>query len=437
MHRLNRGEPSRGSAKSASVPSQPAGMLERLESRVLLSAAHALPISITGTVFNDLNVDGIRQAADKGLGGRKVFVDANGNGVLDKGEVFARTDSHGNFALRGLPAGTYTIREALPRGARNTMPSGGVYTVTLADGQVVTGQDFGETKLAQISGVVFRDDNSNGAQDSGEIGLSGWQVFIDKNKNGHLDSREIVTTTDANGNYVLNGKPGLYRIREVVQTGATETSPPGGVYVVRMKPGQVVAGMNFGNFTGAGSGTTVPPTPPPTPPPPPPPSPPTPPPPATDGFVISSTRAASSAYGGFDIITFYAKDTQTGSWAGSSKILGEDLTLSSGSGLMIRASGGKADFSGATVTPTASFISLGPSFFVALTSPTTTAITYQDKQTVTSFEVQGVLIGGVNATGGSGAEVAVAIVPHGAQVTLSGQIGADVGPTFDLTPVTV
>lgn len=423
MNRTDRGRHPRRSAKMLHDSLPATRLLEPLESRVFLSAAPALPPSITGTVFNDVNVDGIHQAGEKGLGGRKVFIDANGNGVFDKGEVFARTDSHGNFAFRGLAAGTYTIREALPHGARNTSPTGGVYTVTLTAGQLVTGQDFGETRLARISGTVFQDANSNGQQDAGEAGLAGWTVFLDKNKNGRLDTREVSTTTDANGGYVFNLKPGLYRVREVVQSGFTETAPSGGVYVLRMGAGQLVAGKVFGNAPG----TQLPPSPPPPPPPPPP--------PAQGGFVVTATRAAS-VYAGFDLITFFARDTGTGALAGSSKILGDDLTLSSSSGLMIRASGGTADFAGATVTPTASFISLGPSFFVAVTTPSS-AGSYVDKQTVPQFEVQGVLIGGVNATTGAGARVAVAVVPHGAHVTLSGQIGADVGVPVVLTPVTV
>lgn len=430
MNRTDRGSHPRRSAKKLFAALTAPRPCEPLESRVLLSAATALPPPITGTVFNDTNADGIHQAGEKGLGGRKVFIDANGNGVLDKGEVFARTDGHGNFTFRGLAAGTYTIRESLPHGARNTSPSGGLYTVTLAAGQLVTGQDFEETKLARMSGTVFEDANSNGLQDAGEAGLAGWQVFFDKNKNGRLDAREISTTTDSAGGYVFNLKPGLYRVREVAQSGATETAPAGGVYVVRVAAGQVLNGLNFANF--AGTGTQVPPSPPP-----PPPTSPPPPPVPQSGFVITATRTASSVYAGFDVVTFFARDTATGSLAGSTSIDGEDLTLASSSGLKIRASGGKADFAGAKVTPTASFISLGPSFFVAMTSPTSTATTYVDKQTVNQFEVQGVLIGGVAATSGPGAQVAVAVVPHGAHVTLSGQLGADIGVAIPITTTTV
>ncbi len=40
-----------------------------------------LPSSISGTVFNDLNGDGIRQAGEPGLANQTVFMDYNGNGV--------------------------------------------------------------------------------------------------------------------------------------------------------------------------------------------------------------------------------------------------------------------------------------------------------------------------------------------------------------------
>src|SRR5437588_8214154 len=92
-------------------------MLEALESRVLMSSAPVVPAgtaSISGTVFNDVNVNGTFDAGDKGLSGRKVYIDANNNGRLDKGEIFARS-KHGTYTLSGLAAGTYTVREVLPR----------------------------------------------------------------------------------------------------------------------------------------------------------------------------------------------------------------------------------------------------------------------------------------------------------------------------------
>jgi len=395
--------------------SRQTSMLEALERRVLMSHAPVVPAgtaSISGTVFNDVNVNGTFDAGDKGLSGRKIYIDANNNGRLDKGETVVRS-KHGAYTLSGLAAGTYTIREVLPRGFRQTEPAGGVRVITVADGQAVTAQDFGDTNLVQISGTVFNDANANGALDAGETGLSGWSVFIDKNKNGRADHNEVVTTTDANGNYVLNVRPGSFRLREVVQPGFTQTSPAGGFYKLRLRAGGVAAGQNFGNMTGAPA-----PTPTPTP---------------TDPFTISSTRAPSSQFAGDDVVTFFAKNNGLGAYAGTHDVLGEDSTLSSPSGLVIRAPGGTLDLGGASAAPKASYISLGSGFMVDATTPKQSDGTFTDMQTLPQFEVAGVLLGGVKADTGNGAVIAVAVVPHGASVSISGQLGAESGPVFNFT----
>ena len=403
---------SRTSRRSASRSTR---MLEALESRLLMSHAPVTPAgtaSISGTVFNDVNVNGTFDASDKGLSGRKVYIDANNNGRLDKGEISVRS-KHGAYAFNGLAAGTYTVREVLPKAFRQTEPADGVRIITVADGQAVTAQDFGDTNLVQISGTVFNDANANGALDAGETGMSGWSVFLDKNKNGRADHNEVVTTTDANGNYVFNVRAGSYRVREVVQAGFTQTGPAGGFYTERLSAGRVVSGLNLGNQTGTPN--------------------PGPGPGPTDPFTISSTRVASSNFAGDDVVTFFAKNNGLGAYAGTHMILGEDSTLASPAGLVVRASGGNLDLAGTSVSPKASYISIGNGMMVSFTTPSQSTGGFTDMQTLPQFEVAGVLLGGVRADTGSGAVIAVAVVPHGASVSISGQLGAESGPVFNFS----
>ncbi len=58
--------------------------------------------AIYGVKFNDLNRDGVRQAGEPGLDGIKLFLDADGDNVLDPGEQFTFTDANGEYALRDL-----------------------------------------------------------------------------------------------------------------------------------------------------------------------------------------------------------------------------------------------------------------------------------------------------------------------------------------------
>ena len=80
---------------------------------------------IQGTLWNDLNGNGVQDNGEAGLAGRKVYVDANHNHVWDAGEPFALTDANGNYAITGLPPGTYDVLEALPAGWEQTTPSQG------------------------------------------------------------------------------------------------------------------------------------------------------------------------------------------------------------------------------------------------------------------------------------------------------------------------
>ena len=71
-----------------------------------------MPVTITGTLFQDLNADGTRQPGDPPLAGFFVFADANNNGTLDPGEIKSSSpsDANGNYTLSGVGPGTVKIR---------------------------------------------------------------------------------------------------------------------------------------------------------------------------------------------------------------------------------------------------------------------------------------------------------------------------------------
>ncbi|MBU6172382.1 MAG: tandem-95 repeat protein, partial [Planctomycetes bacterium] len=64
-----------------------------------------------------------------------------------------------------------------------------------------------------ITGISYNDRNRNGRQDSGEEGISGWEVFADLNNNGTRELGEPRATTGANGSYALLVAPGTYTVR--------------------------------------------------------------------------------------------------------------------------------------------------------------------------------------------------------------------------------
>lgn len=81
-----------------------------------------------------------------------------------------------------------------------------------------------------IHGQVFYDVNGNGQKDIQEQGLPNWIVYLDLDDNGQFDPGEDVhTLTDRCGWFRFPFPPeseGVLRVREVVQPGWLQTSPP-------------------------------------------------------------------------------------------------------------------------------------------------------------------------------------------------------------------
>ncbi|HEV3344421.1 MAG TPA: DUF4214 domain-containing protein [Pirellulales bacterium] len=101
---------------------------------------------------------------------------------------------------------------------------------------------------ATISGNVFQDFLLSGSPIAGS-GLPGRTVFIDENGNGQLDAGEPSAVSDSAGDYTLVDVPvGSAKIREVLFPGTTVTTSPTSDGPLTVKPGEVLAGINFGNF---------------------------------------------------------------------------------------------------------------------------------------------------------------------------------------------
>jgi len=174
--------------------------------------------SISGRVFDDTNGNG-KDDSDSGIANIKVYYDKNNNGKFDSGEKYRMTAADGSYSFDALTAGTYYIRQTTPTGYRRTT-STSKYTVVLSKGVNGTGKNFGLTTTALLSGTVFNDKNSNGKKDSGESGVSGFNVFLDSNNNGKLDTGEKFAGSDSNGYWVFKAlKPGTYQVRIQSKTG--------------------------------------------------------------------------------------------------------------------------------------------------------------------------------------------------------------------------
>lgn len=176
--------------------------------------------SISGTLFNDQDADGVKDSGEVPLATWKLFIDSDKDGVLDIGEKTAVTDAAGNYWFSSLNAGSYRVREVMSSGWRYTSPSSGYHDVTLTAGQNTAGRNFGNTQRVKISGTLWNDLDADSVRDAGEAALSGWRVYLDSDKDGVFDSTERSTFTSSSGGYGFsNLAAGSYRLRTVSPSG--------------------------------------------------------------------------------------------------------------------------------------------------------------------------------------------------------------------------
>jgi SdrD B-like protein len=102
-----------------------------------------LSATVSGTVFNDANSNGLQDAGETGIAGRTVYADQNHNGVLDVGDSSTITDVSGNYTLSVVTGNNVPIRLVDAAGTRQTSPAGGAYQYNLTTGQNITGASFG------------------------------------------------------------------------------------------------------------------------------------------------------------------------------------------------------------------------------------------------------------------------------------------------------
>ncbi len=182
--------------------------------------------SISGMKFEDLNGNGIKDAGEPGLAGWTI----NLAGPSPSSVV---TGVGGTYSFNNLLPGNYTVSEVVQAGWVKTLPTAASYAVTLdLGGQTVVDKDFGNFKLAVISGKVFIDFNRNGVFNVGEPGVQGVTVNLDAS----------TTVTNAGGVYSFAAPLGTYTLNIVVPSGRYLIAPVSGNYPVNV----TASGQTFG-----------------------------------------------------------------------------------------------------------------------------------------------------------------------------------------------
>jgi protocatechuate 3,4-dioxygenase beta subunit len=175
-------------------------------------------------VWYDINGNGSQDAGEVGLNGVTVeLLDGDGDVLLS-----TVTAGDGVYTFAGLLPGTYDVRvvsSTLLGGAVATFDLDGTGTPHLATATVASGQnlstvDFGYRGTASLGDRVWFDFNNNGAQDSGEAGLSGVAVELVDGA-GNVLAANSTTSTGLYG--FSNLLAGTYTVRVV------STTLPGGL----------------------------------------------------------------------------------------------------------------------------------------------------------------------------------------------------------------
>jgi len=210
-------------------------------------------VATASAAFSGGRTDNLNVGVASALVSGRMFIDANGNGLLDTGEAgLAKplelhggpagslprgiaTDANGAFAINDLPAGHYTLYAPTdgfspwiePRlgGLTTTHWGGDRFDFDLATGQVLRHDFAMRLDGGAIQGVLFIDSNGNGRRDKGEPGAHDkvTNLYIDLDNDGHYDDGEPYAYRGSSA-FPLNG--GEFYLRKRV---------PPGPYVLRVE----------------------------------------------------------------------------------------------------------------------------------------------------------------------------------------------------------
>lgn len=186
----------------------------------------ALP-ELSGTVFSDLNANGVEQPGEPGFEGVSLNLLREINGVFSVVGTTV-TDSLGNYTFSDLPDGNYQVTVT----DNNTVLDGfnltsGLDTISVTMAGVdVTDIDFGYARdpdIARITDIVWLDSDGDGVYDANEQPISGVTVnlYEDTDGDGLFDPNNdtLIETdlSDPDGFYLFDLLPAGNYFVDVVE----------------------------------------------------------------------------------------------------------------------------------------------------------------------------------------------------------------------------
>ena len=236
------------------------------------------PISIAGTVYEDLNLNNDQNGAEPGIGGVKLELFKLQNGSYVSTGKTTTTDAQGHYKFEGpdLLPGTYRVVETQPAGFFSVGAQPGTIDgttvgqvdspnvlsqITVLGGQDSVENNFGEARPASLSGVVYHDHNNNGLMESGDEGIGGVTIQVIPVSTIDGSTAPIITTTNSDGSWAVTGlAPGTYRVVEIQpaayidgidtpgNAGGTAVNPGDQINGIVLAPGQAGINYKFGEY---------------------------------------------------------------------------------------------------------------------------------------------------------------------------------------------
>jgi protocatechuate 3,4-dioxygenase beta subunit/methionine-rich copper-binding protein CopC len=145
-------------------------------------------ISAQGSIFNDVNGNGVQDSGEPGLQGWTVdLLDASGSVVQTQ-----TTDSTGHYTFNGVGPGSYSIAQEVQDGWVQTHPGYPVdLSFTTTSGQNLTALRFGDHASADLHPLAAIDNGQAGYAETGSWSTVG---------GGFNGSNRVATTTHGSGN---------------------------------------------------------------------------------------------------------------------------------------------------------------------------------------------------------------------------------------------
>ena len=190
--------------------------------------------AVAGTIYTDLNGNGVRDAGEPGVARATVTYDAFGDGGVD-GSVVTQAD--GKYQFLNTPDGNHTVTVTPPvnyfTGGANTR------TAAINPGTPNAELNFAVRPSSAVSGKVLFADVS-----PGRPGIVGLTVQLDLNNDGITDA---TTVTDKTGAYLFTNVPnGTHAINVAAPVGTVFNVPANVSRQVTVVNSDIKGGLNFG-----------------------------------------------------------------------------------------------------------------------------------------------------------------------------------------------